>query len=402
MTAEYLDSEKVAIQKMVISLSKDGTTYTTIDDKSILTVCFSMSIFSPVVTFSVTFNDYKNYFSIIDTSKAFWMKAEFIDKFATAAGIKESSFTRICRVTNCQRVDGTRTSLWVITGQDEISYDLANTYLKRNQITNATGMFTIMISALNLDQKITQAQCEIEANSPKDDEAFGSIRITSDKNLLNQLVKMGAERNVHFFQTLHKIHFGELSVKDLKANPLKDLAGQTFVFQNACSAKNSQYVGKIHEYVPELGDQTISMQNPVTSSQVQVGTDSYDSSNSANTVLEDILLNDNLNSIQSQDTTGKRSDPNSFNVPGLQKYNTIRNFLRMNKLTIHVPGCFYADDIYKVCKVKITPMTDVSAQTIKGQQSCNGYWLIGGADYLVDKCAFRTRLTLYRYDNPEK
>lgn len=402
MSSDYLQSNKCAISKLKIELSKDGKTYTTIDQKSLLTASFSFSVFSPIVTVSVTLNDYKNYFSIIDTSKAFWMKATVMDKFSIATSVKESTLVRVFRVTNCQRVEGTRTSLWAMTGQDEVSYDLANTYIKRNQTINATGMFKAMISAINLDTKITANQCELYTEPSEEDEAYGALRITSDQSLLYQLTKVGAERNVHFFQTLHSVHFGKFSVKELKADPLKDAAGEIFTFRNHCSKINSSYVGKIHEYIPELGDQSKSMNMPVTESQIQVGTDTYNTSNSANTVLSDILLNDNMNNLQSQETTGKRSNPNGFDTPGLQKYQTIRNYLKFNKLVIHVPGCFSKDDIYKVCKVKITPMTENSSQSIKGQQSCNGYWFIGEADYLIEMGAFRTRLTLYRFDNPEK
>lgn len=402
MSSEYLNSEYCAIQKAIVSISTSGSSYTTFDDQALLSVGLSFSIFSPIVTVQCTINDFQGYFNVIDTSKPFYMKVQLVDQFALATSVTQASVYRTFRILHCSRAEGNRTSCWTMTGIDELSYKLSTTYVKRNQTINASGMFQAMIAALNLDSTVTEYKSTLDVSTPKDDEAYGALRITSDTSLLKQLVKMGSEHNCHFFQTLHTVHFGEMTVKDLKSDPVKDINGNDLTFTNAVAPEKAQFVGKIHEYYPFMGNQVQSIQNPMTESQIQQTTDSYKSSNCAMTVFEDIMLNSNMEYLASQDTTGKRSDPNGFNTPGLQKYNTIRQFLQFNRLEIHVPGCFAYDDIYKVCNVKILPKTVNNSQTIEGMRKLSGKWLIGGADYLVTTGTFKSRLKLYRYDNPEK
>lgn len=402
MTAEYLNSEYCAIQKALVSLSTNGSNYTTIDDQALLSVGFSFSIFSPIVTVQCTINDFQGYFNVIDTSKPFYMKVQIVDQFALYTDITKASLYRTFRILNCSRAESNRTSCWVMSGIDELSYQLSSTYVRRNQTTNASGMFQDMIGALNLDSTITEYKSTLEVSTPKEDEAFGALRITSDTSLLKQLVKMGAEHNCHFFQTLHTVHYGEMSVKDLKTDTVKDINGNELTFSNAIAPERAQFVGKIHEYYPFMGNQNKSLENPVTMTQIQQTTDSYKTSNSVMTVFEDIMLNSNMNYLSTQETTGTRSDPNGYNTPGLQKYNLIRQFLQFNKLVIHVPGCFAYDDIYKVTNVKILPKTISNSQVLEGTRKLSGKWLIGGADYLISFGTFKTRLSLYRYDNPEK
>lgn len=402
MSSDYLNSEYCSIEKALVSLSLDGSNYTTISDQALLSVGFSFSIFSPIVTVQCTINDFQGYFNVIDTSKPFYMKVQIVDQFALYTDVTKASLYRTFRILNCSRAETIRTSCWTMTGIDDFSYQLSTTYLKRNQTTNATGMFQSLISALSLDSKVTEYKSTLNISVPKNDEAYGAVRITSDKSLLSQLVKLGSERNCHFFQTLHTVHYGEMSVKDLKSDPLKDINGNELTFSNAIAPEHAQFVGKIHEYYPFMGNQNKLLENPVTSTQIQQTTDSYKTSNSAMTVFEDIALNGNMNYLSSQETTGTRSDPNGFNTPGLQKYNLIRNLLQFNKLIIHVPGCFAYNDIYKVCNVKILPKTVENSQVLEGTRKLSGKWLIGGADYLITFGTFKTRLSLYRYDNPEK
>ena len=402
MSADYLNSEFCAIEKALVSLSVDGKNYTTLDDQTLLSVGMSFSIFSPMVTVQCTINDFQGYFNIIDTSKPFYMKVQLVDQFALYTDVTKASVYRTFRILNCSRAEANRTSCWTMTGIDDLSYLLSTTYLKRNQTTNATGMFQSLIGALSLDAKVTEYKSTLDVSVPKEDEAYGAIRVTSDQALLKQLVKLGAEHNCHFFQTLHTVHFGEMSVKNLKTDTLKDVNGNELTFSNAIPPERAQFVGKIHEYYPFMGNQKKSIDNPVTMTQIQQTSDTYKTSNSAMTVFEDIALNGNMNYLSSQETTGTRSDPNGFNTPGLQKYNLIRQFLQFNKLVLHVPGCFAYNDIYKVCNVKILPRTISNSQTIEGTRKLSGKWLIGGADYLVSFGTFKTRLSLYRYDNPEK
>lgn len=402
MSADYLNSEYCAIEKALVSLSLDGSKYTTISDQALLSVGLSFSIFSPLVTVQCTINDFQGYFNIIDTSKPFYMKVQLVDQFALYTDVTKASVYRTFRILNCSRAETTRTSCWTMTGIDDLSYQLSTTYLKRNQTTNATGMFQSLISALSLDAKLTEYKSELDISVPKNDKAYGALRITSDTSLLSQLIKMGSEHNCHFFQTLHTVHYGEMSVKNLKSDPLKDINGNELTFSNAIAPERAQFVGKIHEYYPFMGNQNKLLENPVTNTQIQQTTDSYKTSNSAMTVFEDIALNGNMNYLSSQETTGARSDPNGFNTPGLQKYNLIRNLLQFNKLVIHVPGCFAYNDIYKVCNVKILPKTVENSQVLEGTRKLSGKWLIGGADYLITFGTFKTRLSLYRYDNPEK
>lgn len=397
MSNEYINSESCGVQSIYIGISKDGYNFVEIRQIDIMNFCAHFSMFTPIVTFTAHFNDSQNVFSHLNTDAAAYMKVRIIDKYAMQTGLVKSVFNRIFRISKIDKVQGARTQLIRCSGQDNFTYTLGTTYLKRNQVITLHEYFESILELLNAKKILNDSKIELDVVGSDEDEEYSKIRITSDRSVLENFAKLGAEKNMHFFQSQHKLHYRPWDIQNISV--CTDYRGSAMLFSDDVPRSKGHNVGKIHEYTPIAQDMTES--DPFTHSHIQVGTDDYQKSNTMTSVISDLLINNNTNYLKAQNSQGTRSDPDMFDPPGKQKYTLTRQYIQKHMMNIFVPGCFAYDDIYKMISVKIGANA-VNSDTLKGNTALSGKWIVGRADYMFNDGAFNSRLGLMRFDNPEE
>lgn len=397
MGFEFIKSDSIKVKSLQIKIS-DGASYieydstdTSENDRShaidLVSLGISHSIFSPLCSLRLTIKDRHHQFMKLNT-QLMSIEVKVIDGWCEKYGVQQSSYSRKFKVLNLQKEAESRTQLIMIDAVDAKAFEISKTFsggafktpAGAEEQSTFSNLFKTILGSLGVDVP--------DANVKSTDDMPRTMKFTPEKNVYENLKENAKNSNMMIYQDNTGFHAKSLVLKDIA-----DISEFTDKFVGSAQVTNP-----CHFYNFEVLN-TAPVQN-IQMTQLQDGSSTYIGKMDADTIVDNLVLNNNPDYVKSQVTFGIQQSQEA-KAPGAMKLSLSTEMLQNNKVKIYVPGSFYLDNIGRIANLDKKSSAPSRSYRIQGDRLNSGKFLIGKTDYYIDgNLKFYSCLTLMRFDNP--